>query len=507
MMPAQPAPDATRALLKSAGHFALLAILALATAVATVAGGSAFLPVLPVLLVTGFYVVTRAPLRWSALGLVLLLLIPDDTVEAAPGQWRTPFAPLGDVLHFRLDAVLRVPGLAVTGMEILLALLFGVWAYRRSSLSQVDGIGQPRLASVARDFLLIYLAGVLYSELFGLARGLPIAPWKLRNLLHAPALAVLFLLAFRDARDHLLLGRLIVVSACARAILAIIVQRLAIADTGGRFAFATSHGDSLLFAVAIFLLVIDLFFRPDRSRLVRAALLVPLLITGGIENQRRIFWVMLWMTLGAAYLISPWKHWKVAVTRVLLVTLPAIALYLGVGWNSGAAIFGPVQTLRSVVDTSTNRSSYWREVENWNIAMSMRELPVTGLGLGGAYTEVMANDSMEESYKEYREWPHNSYLGLLLLLGLGGFTAVFALPAMVVFLSVRSFKAADTPELRLVALGCLGSVIACLVLAWGDLGMRFPQYKVLMALAIATSAQLAVLTGAWPSKTHLREQA
>jgi hypothetical protein len=32
-------------------------------------------------------------------------------------------------------------------------------------------------------------------------------------------------------------------------------------------------------------------------------------------------------------------------------------------------------------------------------------------------------------------------------------------------------------------LGPLGVVIACLVLAWGDLWMRFPQYKVLMGLA------------------------
>jgi O-antigen ligase len=489
-----------RAARSSAGHYALLVTLALATALVTAVGGSAFLPVLPVVLVTGFYVVTRVPLRWSALGLVLLLLIPDDTVEAATGQWRTPFALVGDVVHFRLDSVLKLPGLAVTGMEILLALLFGVWAYRRSTMSRVDGLDRPRPATAISVFLLIYLAGVLYSELFGLARGLPLVPWKLRNLLHAPLLATLFLLAFRDTRDHLLLGRFIVVSACVRAVIAIIVQRVAIAETGGRFAFATSHGDSLLFAMALFLLVIDLLLRPDRSRLVRFWLLVPLIVIGGIENQRRIFWVMLFMTLASAYLLSPMKHWKVVATRVLLVTLPVIVLYVGVGWNAGAAVFAPVQTLRSVVDTSTNRSSYWREVENWNIAVSMRELPITGLGLGGSYTEIMANDSMTDEYKEYREWPHNSYLGLLLLLGLGGFTAVFALPAVVVFLSVRSYRMADTPELKLVALACLGGVIACLVLAWGDLGMRFPQYKVLMALAVATSAHLSVATGAWPSR-------
>jgi O-antigen ligase len=191
------------------------------------------------------------------------------------------------------------------------------------------------------------------------------------------------------------------------------------------------------------------------------------------------------------------RGWKLAVTRIGVVAIPVIALYVGVGWNSASGVFAPVRSLRSVVDTSTDRSAYWREVENWNIAVSLKEMPITGLGLGGEYTEVMANDSVAEGYKEYREWPHNTYLGLLLLMGLFGFTVVFALGSLVIFLSVRSYRLAVTAEQRVVALGCLGTVIAAQVLAWGDTGAHFPQFKVLLALAVAVSASLATTTGAW----------
>jgi len=45
-------------------------------------------------------------------------------------------------------------------------------------------------------------------------------------------------------------------------------------------------------------------------------------------------------------------------------------------------------------------------------------------------------------------------------------------------------------------------VVACLVMAWSDLGLGFPQYKAVASLAIAVSARLAVATGAWPARSR-----
>jgi O-antigen ligase len=283
-----------------------------------------------------------------------------------------------------------------------------------------------------------------------------------------------------------------------RAVLAIIVQRIGIAETGGKWAVATSHGDSILFATAVFLLVAELTERADRKRLLRAAILLPILLVGMVENGRRLVWVMVLMMLLVTYLVSPMKGWKRRFTRGALVLVPGLALYLGAGWTSEARIFEPVKTLRGVTDTSYDHSAYWREVENWNIAMSLRDRPLLGQGLGGSYTEHMANDDISGLYREYREWPHNTVLGQLLLLGLFGFTAVWALFAGGLYLAFRSFRSAVRPEDRVAALGCAGALIACHMMGYGDTGAHYTQYKIIAALALAVAGKLAVSTGAWP---------
>jgi hypothetical protein len=486
----------------SAGQYALLGTVAAATVVAaTFGGGDPILALVPTALAAGLYLLATMPLRLSGAALLLASLALEDHVDIDL-QWRSPLAIIGDLIHERIDAALGISGVAVTGMEVMLVFLFGVWLLRRTGGQRVDGPSRVKPASVLKPALVIYLGGVLYAEAMGLARGLSLAPWKLRNLLHPVALALFFLAAFRAERDRLLAGRILVVAAVCKAIQAVVVQRIAIAQTGGPLAHATSHGDSVLGAVAIFILVADLAERPAPRRLFWAALLLPVLVLGALENNRRLLWVMLLLMLVTWYLVSPMKGWKRIVTRALVLALPVVALYVGVGWNSGNRIFAPVQTLRGVSDTSTDRSAFWREVENWNISMSLRERPILGVGLGGEYTEIMANDDVSVGFKEYREWPHNTVLGQLLLMGLFGFTAVWLLPSLTIFLSVRSYRMAETGEQRTAAAVCLGTVIACQVLAWGDTGAHFPQYKIMMGLAVAIAARLAVATGAWPARAR-----
>ena len=163
-----------------------------------------------------------------------------------------------------------------------------------------------------------------------------------------------------------------------------------------------------------------------------------------------------------------------------------------------------MKTIRSVVDTQSDRSSYWREVENWNIAMSMREHAAHRAGARGrVHRDHGQRRHRAEAYREYREWPHNTFLGILLLLGLFGFTAVFGrrggdLPGGPLLPAVDG---AGAPGGRA---GELVIILCSLVLAWGDLGSAFPQYNVLVALAVSGVALLAPAVGAWPTESHLR---
>ena len=155
--------------------------------------------------------------------------------------------------------------------------------------------------------------------------------------------------------------------------------------------------------------------------------------------------------------------------------------------------------LRSLTDSKMDSSTRWRDVENWNLAMSIRQHPILGLGLGHEYTEFVKGDDISSLFADFRGWPHNSVLGLILFAGPFGFTAIWSLLGCVVFLSVRSYRMARGPDDRIVAMSCLATVIVSAVLAFSDTGAHHAQYRVLVALALAISGKLSVVTGAWPA--------
>jgi hypothetical protein len=474
---------------RTAGLAALLVAVGLATVAAAAAASNAAFSVVPVALVALAWVTLRAPLHASAAVLLFLVLALEISSDAA-GIWQTPLAGIGDLLQDNLERSAGIPGVPLSGLELIALVLLGVAAWR----GPAGAVRAPRLVG---GFLLLYVAGVVYAEVNGLARGGEVAIWKVRQLLDVPLFALLFQAAFRGPRDHRLLGAVLIAAACAKAALAVWVQRVAApALTGGKLAYATNHGDSVLFALAAFVLVWHAVERRDLRRLAAAGLLLPIVLLGIHENDRRVAWVMLAMSLLAAYWVYPRVPWKRALTRFVLVAAPVLALYAAAGWNRGGRLFAPVQTFRTLTDASVDSSTRWREIENWNLAMSIREAPILGIGLGQRYTEFVRGDDISDLFAEFRAWPHNTVLGLLLFAGPLGFTAIWSLLGLVVFLAARALPVAARPEDRVAALACVATVIACGVLAFGDTGAHFVQYRVLLALSVATAGKLATATGA-----------
>jgi hypothetical protein len=464
-----------------------------------VVGENPALAVVPVALVAFVWVVFAAPLRWTTSATLLVILAVDESTEAGGLNWVSPLSIIGDVLLYRIDHTLPIPGAALSGMEVMIVLLFLVRGVRLATGSRLDEVGRVRGASVVQDLLLLYVGGVMLAEVVGLAQGWGAAVYKLRNLLHPALLAALFLSVYRGGVDAQAVGRVIVAAACSKAILAHIVQAIAREETGGMFRRATSHGDTMILVAASAILIFRFLEQPKRAHFFAGIPLLALIFVGIFENNRRLAWVILGVSCVLAYAIRPLRGWQRPISKTILLAVPLALLYVAVGWNSGNRIFRPVQTLRGVSDTSHDSSAYWREVESWNIIISTRGTIPFGMGLGGEYTEYMPNDTVD--YAEYREWPHNTVLGLLMLMGLFGFTAHWVLLPAVILLATRSYRMAQAPEHRVLALSCLSAVVSCYMMAWGDTGAHFPQYKIFAALAVAFASKLAVETGAWPRAT------
>jgi hypothetical protein len=482
-------------LARGAGLAALLAVAGLATVAAGVASASPLAALLPAAAVAFAWVVARAPPWRTAAALVLAVLVLDVSSDAA-GLWRTPLAAVGDILQDNLERSAGLPGVWLTGLDVAALVLGAVALARRSDRRRAGWVAPP---SVLNAFLLLCVAGVLWAEGVGLVRGEPVVTWKVRQLLDVPVLAAVLSLALRGPADLGPLGAAITAAAVAKALLAVWVQRVAApALTGGRLEYATNHGDSLLFAVAALVLVVAVAEHRDRRSALRAAVLLPIVLLGMHDNGRRTAWVMLCGGGAAAWAVMPPRRWKRILARALLVAAPVVALYTAVGWNRTGLLFAPIQTLRTLSDAEVDRSTRWRDVENWNLAMSIREHPVLGAGLGARYTEVARNDDISTVFAEYRAWPHNTVLALFFFGGPLGFTAIWAPLALVVFLAARSYPRVSAARERVAALACIGVSIGCAVLAFGDTGAHFVQYRLLLALALAVSGKLAVASGAWP---------
>jgi hypothetical protein len=253
----------------------------------------------------------------------------------------------------------------------------------------------------------------------------------------------------------------------------------------------------VLFATACAILFATLLEKPGLVALRRLVLCAPLLVAGMVANNRRIVWVELIAALALSWALSPRTRFKKRVTTLLLVVSPLVSSYCLVGWRSGNPIFAPVQTIRSVVDSTQDRSSETRDIENYNLQVTLKRNVFLGLGLGHEYVEVVRADDISNVFQQYRYIPHNSVLGLWAFGGLFGFFLLFCGLTVGAFLASRSHRFAQSREDRAAALVCLCIIAIWIAQAWGDMGTISWHGALLLSGALAVASKLATATGAW----------
>jgi hypothetical protein len=487
-----------------AGSLAFVALLIgtgiLTALTAVLSSGAPFLAVVPVLVVALVFAILRAPLRWTTTTLIFLSLALPMTGDAE-GKWHTPLMKLGDLVNRNIDAAFPGSGLKVTGTELLLLALACLAGWRWIS-GRSGAVRKLDDATVGRDLSLIFLAGVGGALLNGLLRGgdFMTAQFQTRSLLAYPALYFLFSAAYRRPDDYRMLGRLLALISILRAVMAAGVAYSIERFDGLKIDYASNHWDSILFAVGAVILTIGYLERPTRSRAFAALVGIPLILLGMLANNRRLAWVELGAAAGTIFILanrSPWRH---RVARALLLAAPVLALYLAIGWNSGSSAFKPVKMLRSTLDAKVDRSTWDREVENWNVVMSSHDHPILGRGYGFGYTVFVESDDISPWFPQFKAMPHNAILGWFLFAGVIGFTAMWAFFVGTVYLAVRAYARTTVPDERAATLCVVAAIVAVAVQAWGDMGPASIQSRMVGAMAAFVAVKLAVRSGAWPAR-------
>jgi hypothetical protein len=265
----------------------------------------------------------------------------------------------------------------------------------------------------------------------------------------------------------------------------------------GQLSYATTHGDSMLFACGIAILVAALLEQPSRREVLWRALSLVIIIAGIVANDRRLAWVQVAASCVLIMIMNRRTRAVRGVLRCAIYVSPLVLAYGVAGWNSSSKIFAPVGLVRSMTDSDTNRSTWYRDAENYDLLSTFRANPVMGTGFGHPFETPLQLDDISKGFKEWRYLPHNSILGLWAFTGGVGFTGLWWAFVVGLMLAARSHRFAQRADLRIAASAAMASIVIFTIHCWGDIGFTEPKSIFLVGSGLAMAGQLAASTGAW----------
>jgi len=255
----------------------------------------------------------------------------------------------------------------------------------------------------------------------------------------------------------------------------------------------TSHEDVIFFGLAIVVAMVlaVLGVRTRYSWTLFA--LQPLILAGELVAARRAGFI----ALGAVFLVTI----VLTVTGngrrgIVLAAIGAVAAlaYIGVFWDAEGTFAGPLRALRSVIDPGAvafrdQSSNLWRDIENQNIAFTMRQLPFTGVGLGQEYIfqrEPVAIDG----FPYWRYETHNALLWLWLKAGPLGAFALWFLVARVLLVGSALYLRLRRSDLRWVAVAPVALMVLQIVFSAVDLGLTYSRTMIVLGTILGVTAFL-----------------
>jgi hypothetical protein len=482
----------------------VVAVMLVATGALLVLGNGAIgMAFLPVVAAVFLYALWAMPLRVTVLTLFAIGLIVEVPNERpAEGRWKSPIYQLGALLYDNLNNVVGVEALRFSGLDLLVGAMIVLLVTRawRERGYQRD----TPAANVLVLMLVVAFLAVVWIEAYGLSRGgdFKQSLWQLRPILWLPVIAFVFAIALRGPEDFRTIGKTVVAAALVKSAMGLYVYFTVIRPNGIEHMYVTTHSDSVLFVAAIAVCFAWWSHRPTFHNMLFYGAASLWIVFGIIVNNRRIAWVGIIAALWVMIAILKRGRVKRAIATMLVVLSPFIAAYLIIGSRSQSGFFAPAGSIVSVF-TQTDASSGTRDIENYNLMMTLRPNPILGTGLGHEYNEVSRAYDITGAFSQYRFIGHNSVLWLWSVAGFVGFTTIWLAIVVAVFLARRSYAMATRGSDRVAAAWVLAVIAAYLVQAWGDMGMHGWVVVMLMSAALALSGKLAVATGAWPTSMRL----
>ena len=499
---------------------AFISAVVLSLAVLLVTSGNPVIAGIPLMVVAVVYLFTALPLRVPMFTLLFLACLSDSLPIAIPVaasggvevigtsteivngvDWAPPQYPLYKVIFDNLNNVLPIEALRFSATDVLYVLSLLLILMRVAFRIRVDRIGREPATTALHLVMGGVLLAAIWLEVWGVGlRGGDFRQslWQFRHLFWLPTLTLLFVYSLRDVRDFNRAINLVIAAVCIKLVAVVWFYFTVARPAHFEPATLTSHYDSILFTLTIVALVTRYLHDMSTKNLVLLVGIGLWVMLGIVLNNRRLAFVSLGASLFVVFVMlrGPVKR---LLVRLMLYAAPLAVVYVVVGQAGNSRIFKPAKLVTSVIKQD-DRSSSTRDIENYNLLVTLKRSKVLGSGWGHEYVEDVKADDISAAFPQYRYMAHNSVLWLWTIGGLVGFTLLWMPLSLGIFMARRAYTFSRSPEDRTAAAVCLTMVIIYMIQAWGDLGTQHLNSSLILAVSLATSAKLVVRSGAMPAR-------
>ena len=382
--------------------------------------------------------------------------------------------------------------------DLLILLTTLSWTVRLVTVKERAARVGPFGWAVA-GYVMVFGIGVA----IGAARGGAWDPNAALGELRGPIyLCLLYFLAanlIRDRAQIAVLAWILVVAVGVKAVQGLLNYQealsgpLAVAATIANQA-VTADEDVVFFDLAIALAVV-LMLLGVRGKLAYALFaLQPLILGAEMLTQRRAGFIALGAVVVAVMLLALISDPRRGFAFVAVATL-GFGMYLAVFWEQDGPIAGPIRALRVVMDPSSVSardfsSDEWREIENRNIAYTISQVPLTGVGVGQQYIFREEPPALPASFTYWRYITHNALLWMWLKAGPIGAFALWFLVARVLLVASSAYVRLRDPALRAVAAVIVGLMVIQIVFSSVDLGLTYSRTMIVLGVTLGLGALL-----------------
>ncbi len=391
--------------------------------------------------------------------------------------------PITANTHFyqNISAYTSIP-IRLSVADLLMLLTLGSWAVRTAA-----GLGpKPRMGPFGWPIIgygLIFVFGTV----IGLARG---GSWDfeaaLAEVREPLQMCVVYFLAanlVRSRRQGIYLLWAFVVLVGVKGLQGILNYQAA-GNLPYNLEAVTGHEDVVFFDAAVGLAV-AMAMLGLRSKLAYVAFaLLPVILIAEMLTERRVGFI----ALGVVIVLMTILLFATAPRRAfVLVAVGALAIcaYVAVFWESSGPFAEPIRAVRSVLDASyvsvrDEMSDSWRVTEDGNIAYTMRNLPVTGVGVGQRYLTQQFPPPLPPGFTYWRYITHNALLWIWLKAGPLAALAFWFLIARVVMIGSAQYVRFRDPGLRILAIFPVCLIVCQVVFSGVELGLTYARTMIVL---------------------------